>query len=153
MRVRRLIFWKWQASLVAHGRLHQQKLWTAYAAVWLRLWGITRGWVRKAGFVGIIIMEGQRPFASKLSANSKRRNRPSQAVSAQVLTNLLWQKASIRRAARLTWLPVDAGASLRTACALAAIHSLVDSASATEADVRASIVHLSNLSYPSAIWS
>jgi len=40
-------------------------------------------------------------------------------------------KASVRRAA----LPVDAGASPRTACVLAAIHSLADSASATEAGV------------------
>jgi hypothetical protein len=31
---------------------------------------------------GIKIMEGQRPFASKLSANSKRNFQPSQAASA-----------------------------------------------------------------------
>jgi hypothetical protein len=38
------------------------------------------------------IMEGKRPFASKLSGNSHRPTRPSQSASAQVLTNLLWQK-------------------------------------------------------------
>jgi hypothetical protein len=37
-------------------------------------------------------MEGKRPFASKLSANIHRPTRPSQAASAQVLTNLLWKQ-------------------------------------------------------------
>jgi len=37
-------------------------------------------------------MEGQRPFSSKLSANSQRHFQPSQAASVQVLTNLLWQE-------------------------------------------------------------
>lgn len=35
------------------------------------------------------IMEGERPFASKLSGNIHRPTRPSQAASAQVLTALL----------------------------------------------------------------
>jgi hypothetical protein len=38
-------------------------------------------------------VDGKRPFASKLSANSNRPARPSQSASAQVLTNLLWQKS------------------------------------------------------------
>ncbi len=38
------------------------------------------------------IMEGKRPFSSKLSAKSHHPTQPSQAASAQVLTNLLWQK-------------------------------------------------------------
>ena len=33
------------------------KSWKVNATGWLRFWRITRGWVRKAGFVGIIIME------------------------------------------------------------------------------------------------
>ena len=37
-------------------------------------------------------MEGERPFASKLSVNSHHPIRPSQSASAQVLTNLLWQE-------------------------------------------------------------
>ena len=37
-------------------------------------------------------MEGERPFASKLPGNNQRHFQPSQAVSAQVLTNLLWQE-------------------------------------------------------------
>jgi hypothetical protein len=37
-------------------------------------------------------VEGERPFASKLSGNSNRPTRPSQAASVQVLTDLLWQK-------------------------------------------------------------
>ena len=37
-------------------------------------------------------MEGERPFASKLPGNNQRHFQPSQAASAQVLTNLLWQE-------------------------------------------------------------
>ena len=37
-------------------------------------------------------MEGKRPFAVKIPGNNQRHFQPSQAASAQVLTNLLWQK-------------------------------------------------------------
>lgn len=46
------------------------------------------------------------------------------------------KKAGVRRAARLTFRAGDAGASPRTACVLAAIHSLETRASAPDGGVR-----------------